>query len=177
MRDREAAIAKVPARFPRMSLCARHGKPARSRYRVIDRLYQLRDGERALALTRVALTLRPGAPISCASTASCWAIRSLAAICTVAGSCPAPEQAPRLMLHASELRFVHPVSHEPMHIQQASRSDRPRRESPGLPHQIVGHLKVGIRIVFILLILTQGAVQARCCWRRAGRFSRPPPPE
>ncbi|MGR8802181.1 RluA family pseudouridine synthase, partial [Klebsiella variicola subsp. variicola] len=52
----EAAIAKVPARFPRMSLRARHGKPARSRYRVIDRLYQLRDGERALALTRVALT-------------------------------------------------------------------------------------------------------------------------
>ncbi|MBM0188454.1 RluA family pseudouridine synthase, partial [Klebsiella pneumoniae] len=29
------------------------------------------------------------------------------------------EQAPRLMLHASELRFVHTVSHEPMHIQQA----------------------------------------------------------
>ena len=40
-----------------------------------------------------------------------------------------------------------------------ARSDRPRRESPGLPHQIVGHLKVGVRIVFILLILTQGAVQ------------------
>ena len=33
---------------------------------------------------------------------------------------PGTEQAPRLMLHASELRFVHPVSHEPMHIQQAS---------------------------------------------------------
>ncbi|RXX64786.1 RNA pseudouridine synthase, partial [Klebsiella pneumoniae] len=33
---------------------------------------------------------------------------------------PGTECAPRLMLHASELRFVHPVSHEPMHIQQAS---------------------------------------------------------
>jgi tRNA pseudouridine32 synthase/23S rRNA pseudouridine746 synthase len=30
-----------------MSLCARHGKPARSRYRVIDRLYQAREGEGA----------------------------------------------------------------------------------------------------------------------------------
>jgi tRNA pseudouridine32 synthase/23S rRNA pseudouridine746 synthase len=85
----EAAIAKDPARFPRMSICARHGKPARSRYRVIDRLYQTREGERALALTGWRLPRRPGAPISCASTASCWAIRSLAAICTVAGSCPA----------------------------------------------------------------------------------------
>lgn len=40
----EAAIAKDPARFPRMSICARHGKPARSRYRVIDRMYQTRKG-------------------------------------------------------------------------------------------------------------------------------------
>ena len=56
----EAAIAKDPARFPRMALCARHGKPARSRYRVIDRLYQAREGERALALTRVTLTPETG---------------------------------------------------------------------------------------------------------------------
>ena len=74
------------------------------------------------------------------------------------------------MLHASELRFVHPVSHEPMHIQQASRFDRPRRESPGLPHQIVGHLKVGVRIVFILLILTQGAVQHDAAGVALGNF-------
>ncbi|STW68968.1 putative ribosomal large subunit pseudouridine synthase A [Klebsiella pneumoniae] len=46
----EAAIAKDPAHFPRMALCARHGKPARSRYRVIDRLYQAREGERALGV-------------------------------------------------------------------------------------------------------------------------------
>lgn len=85
----EAAIAKDPAHFPRMALCARHGKPARSRYRVIDRLYQAREGERALALTRVTLTPETGRPISCVFTASCWAIRSLAAICTVAGSCSA----------------------------------------------------------------------------------------
>ena len=56
----EAAIAKDPARFPRMALCARHGKPARSRYLVIDRLYQAREGERALALTRVTLTPETG---------------------------------------------------------------------------------------------------------------------
>lgn len=101
-----------------MALCARHGKPARSRYRVIDRLYQAREGERALALTGDAHR-RPDGPISCVFTASCWAIRSLAAICTVAGAA-GTECASRLMLHASELRFVHPVSHEPMHIQQAS---------------------------------------------------------
>jgi predicted anti-sigma-YlaC factor YlaD len=31
----EAAIAKDPARFPRMTICDRHGKPARSHYQVV----------------------------------------------------------------------------------------------------------------------------------------------
>ncbi len=74
------------------------------------------------------------------------------------------------MLHASELRFVHPVSHEPMHSSRRACFDRPRRESPGLPHQIVGHLKVGVRIVFILLILTQGAVQHDAAGVALGNF-------
>ena len=33
----DAAIAKDPALFPLMSICALHGKPARSRYRVVER--------------------------------------------------------------------------------------------------------------------------------------------
>ncbi len=116
----EAAIAKDPARFPRMALCARHGKPARSRYRVIDRLYQAREGERALALTRVTLTPETGRTHQL--RIHCQLLGYPILGCDLYGGreLPGTEQAPRLMLHASELRFVHPVSHEPMHIQQAS---------------------------------------------------------
>ncbi len=104
----------------------------------------------------------------------------LAAICTVAGSRPARNTPSRLMLHASELRFVHPVSHEPMHIQQASpvliaRGGKARGYATSGSS---GTLKVGVRIVLILLIPdSQGAVPTRCCWRRAGLFSQPLPPE
>ncbi|MBK2475406.1 RluA family pseudouridine synthase, partial [Klebsiella quasipneumoniae] len=116
----EAAIAKDPARFPRMALCARHGKPARSRYRVIDRLYQAREGERALALTRVTLTPETGRTHQL--RIHCQLLGYPILGCDLYGGreLPGTECASRLMLHASELRFVHPVSHEPMHIQQAS---------------------------------------------------------
>ena len=116
----EAAIAKDPARFPRMALCARHGKPARSRYRVIDRLYQAREGERALELTRVTLTPETGRTHQL--RIHCQLLGYPILGCDLYGGreLPGTECAPRLMLHASELRFVHPVSHEPMHIQQAS---------------------------------------------------------
>ncbi len=36
----DAPIAKDPALFPLMTICARTGKPARSRYRVVERIYQ-----------------------------------------------------------------------------------------------------------------------------------------
>jgi tRNA pseudouridine32 synthase/23S rRNA pseudouridine746 synthase len=62
----DAPIAKDPALFPLMSICAVTGKPARSRYRVIERFYQ--DTE--LPLTRVSLSRKPGEPTSCAFTAS-----------------------------------------------------------------------------------------------------------
>jgi tRNA pseudouridine32 synthase/23S rRNA pseudouridine746 synthase len=39
----DAPIAKDPALFPLMSICAINGKPARSRYRVVERFYQERD--------------------------------------------------------------------------------------------------------------------------------------
>jgi tRNA pseudouridine32 synthase/23S rRNA pseudouridine746 synthase len=45
----DAVIAKDPALFPLMSICSIHGKPARSRYRVVERFYcELED--RALLL-------------------------------------------------------------------------------------------------------------------------------
>lgn len=39
----DAPIAKDPALFPLMTICARTGKPARSRYRVMERIYQIRQ--------------------------------------------------------------------------------------------------------------------------------------
>ncbi len=86
----EAAIAKDPAHFPRMALCARHGKTgafALSGHRPPVSGARRREG--AGVNPGDAHTRRPDGPISCVFTASCWAIRSLAAICTVAGSCPA----------------------------------------------------------------------------------------
>jgi tRNA pseudouridine32 synthase/23S rRNA pseudouridine746 synthase len=42
----DAPIAKDPALFPLMSICAVHGKPARSRYRVVDRFFRKGKTER-----------------------------------------------------------------------------------------------------------------------------------
>ncbi|XP_039275883.1 dual-specificity RNA pseudouridine synthase RluA-like [Nilaparvata lugens] len=56
----DAAIAKDPALFPLMSICALHGKPARSRYRVSERFYREAEGGISLPLTRVQLTPETG---------------------------------------------------------------------------------------------------------------------
>ncbi|HCL6305029.1 TPA: RluA family pseudouridine synthase [Klebsiella pneumoniae] len=79
-----------------------------------------REGERALALTRVTLTPETGRTHQL--RIHCQLLGYPILGCDLYGGreLPGTEQAPRLMLHASELRFVHPVSHEPMHIQQAS---------------------------------------------------------
>jgi tRNA pseudouridine32 synthase/23S rRNA pseudouridine746 synthase len=98
-----------------MSICAINGKPARSRYRVVERFYQ----GTGLPLTRVKLTRRPGEPISCVFTASSWGTRFWAAIC-MAVLTPGAEETPRLMLHASELNFIHPVSGEPVNARHAA---------------------------------------------------------
>ena len=52
----DAPIAKDPALFPLMTICARTGKPARSRYRVMERIYQ----DTTMPLTRVELTPETG---------------------------------------------------------------------------------------------------------------------
>ncbi|CAX60230.1 Pseudouridine synthase [Erwinia billingiae Eb661] len=86
----DAAIAKDPALFPLMSICAVNGKPARSRYQVVERFYRKSEDGTSLPVTRVQLIPRPGAPTSCASTASSWATRFWAVTCMAACCCPAP---------------------------------------------------------------------------------------
>lgn len=108
----DAPIAKDPALFPLMSICALSGKPARSGYQVIKRFYQERDDGAPLPLTRVLLTPETGRThqlrIHCQHTGH--PILG----CDLYGGLllPGTERTPRLMLHASELHFVHPVSQE-----------------------------------------------------------------
>ncbi|HEG0618755.1 TPA: RluA family pseudouridine synthase [Yersinia enterocolitica] len=116
----DAAIAKDPALFPLMLICATHGKLARSGYRVVERFYhELEDG-RSLPLTRVQLIPETGRThqlrIHCQQLGHpIWG-------CDLYGGrlLPGTEQTPRLMLHASELHFVHPISEEWIKISNAS---------------------------------------------------------
>ena len=101
----DAPIAKDPALFPLMSICAIHGKPARSRYRVAERLYL-----QSVPLTRVVLTPETGRTHQL--RIHCQRLGHPILGCDLYGGrlLPGTEQTPRLMLHASELHFVHPVS-------------------------------------------------------------------
>lgn len=108
----DAPIAKDPALFPLMSICAINGKPARSGYRVIERFYrELEDGT-LLPLTRVELTPETGRTHQL--RIHCQQLGYPILGCDLYGGLllPGTEQTPRLMLHASELHFVHPVSGE-----------------------------------------------------------------
>ena len=116
----DAAIAKDPALFPLMSICAISGKPARSRYRVVERFnHPLEDGT-VLPLTRVQLFPETGRThqlrIHCQHLGyAIWG-------CDLYGGrlLPGTERTPRLMLHASELHFKHPVSGEAINAHNAS---------------------------------------------------------
>ncbi|MDK9356938.1 RluA family pseudouridine synthase [Lelliottia sp. V106_10] len=103
----DAAIAKDPALFPLMSICSVSGKPARSRYRVVERFYR-----ELLPLTRVELTPETGRTHQL--RIHCQQLGHPILGCDLYGGLqlPGTEQTPRLMLHASELDFVHPVSGE-----------------------------------------------------------------
>ncbi|HEX4503297.1 MAG TPA: RluA family pseudouridine synthase [Scandinavium sp.] len=107
----DAAIAKDPALFPLMSICAVHGKPARSRYRVVERFYQ---PVTSLPLTRVELTPETGRTHQL--RIHCQHLGHPILGCDLYGGLvlPGTERTPRLMLHASVLDFVHPVSGEPI---------------------------------------------------------------
>lgn len=115
----DAPIAKDPARFPLMSICTLTGKPARSRYRVIERLVQeQRDGQ-PLSLTRVQLTPETGRTHQL--RIHCQLLGHPILGCDLYGGrlTPGSKHTPRLMLHASELHFTHPVSHAPLHFYSA----------------------------------------------------------
>jgi len=113
----EAAIAKDPMLFPRMTICPRRGKPARSRYRVIERFYQAGT---ALPLTRVALIPETGRTHQL--RIHCQLLGHPILGCDLYGGrlLPGTEQAPRLMLHASELHFTHPVTLQRLSMRHAS---------------------------------------------------------
>jgi len=116
----DAAIAKDPAQFPRMVICAIQGKPARSRYRVMERgYYEGKEGE-ALPVTRVELTPETGRTHQL--RIHCQQLGHPILGCDLYGGLlpPGAKQAERLMLHASGLTFVHPVSGEVMQLSAAS---------------------------------------------------------
>ncbi|SAD62581.1 pseudouridylate synthase [Enterobacter cloacae] len=112
----DAPIAKDPALFPLMSICAISGKPARSGYRVVERFYQGLD----LPLTRVMLTPETGRTHQL--RIHCQQLGHPILGCDLYGGLDVPgaEDAPRLMLHASELNFIHPVSGEPVNARHAA---------------------------------------------------------
>jgi tRNA pseudouridine32 synthase/23S rRNA pseudouridine746 synthase len=112
----DAPIAKDPALFPLMSICAITGKPARSRYRVIERFYQATG----LPLTRVALTPETGRTHQL--RIHCQQLGHPILGCDLYGGLewPGTETTPRLMLHASGLDFVHPVSGEAINARHAA---------------------------------------------------------
>ncbi len=116
----DAAIAKDPALFPLMSICAIHGKPARSHYRVVERFYHKLEDGALLPLTRVELTPETGRTHQL--RIHCQQLGHPILGCDLYGGLmlPGTERTPRLMLHASQLHFVHPVSQEPIKAHNAS---------------------------------------------------------
>jgi tRNA pseudouridine32 synthase/23S rRNA pseudouridine746 synthase len=116
----DAAIAKDPALFPLMSICAINGKPARSRYRVVERIYNEQEEGQQLPLTRVQLIPETGRTHQL--RIHCQRLGHPILGCDLYGGLriPGSENTPRLMLHASELHFVHPVSGEPILAVNAS---------------------------------------------------------
>lgn len=116
----DAAIAKDPALFPRMSICPVNGKPARSRYRVVDRFYLSGKGDVDLPVTRVELTPETGRTHQL--RIHCQLLGHPILGCDLYGGMqmPGAEHASRLMLHASALHFVHPMSGDEINAHHAS---------------------------------------------------------
>ena len=110
----DAAIAKDPALFPRMAICAMSGKPARSRYQVLERFYQPLENGAKLPLTRVQLTPETGRTHQL--RIHCQYLGHPILGCDLYGGLllPGTQQTPRLMLHANALNFAHPVSGKPV---------------------------------------------------------------
>lgn len=115
----DAAIAKDPALFPLMTICAARGKPARSRYRVIAHADYCAGNGSLLPVTRVALTPETGRTHQL--RIHCQHLGYPILGCDLYGGrlLPGSERAPRLMLHASALNFIHPVTQAPLNMRSA----------------------------------------------------------
>ena len=116
----DAAIAKDPALFPLMTICPVNGKPARSHYRVVERFYHEVEQGTLLPLTRVQLSPETGRTHQL--RIHCQQLGHPILGCDLYGGrlLPGTERTPRLMLHASELNFVHPVSAKLINARNAS---------------------------------------------------------
>ncbi|NIF20443.1 RluA family pseudouridine synthase [Candidatus Pantoea multigeneris] len=114
----DAPIAKDPALFPLMSICALNGKPARSRYQVVAREFRQTAGEAPMPLTRVQLIPETGRTHQL--RIHCQQLGHPILGCDLYGGLISTGQQPRLMLHASALDFVHPVSGEQIHARNLS---------------------------------------------------------
>lgn len=110
----DAAIAKDPALFPLMSICAVNGKPARSRYQVVERFYRESEDGTSLPVTRVQLIPETGRTHQL--RIHCQQLGHPILGCDLYGGLllPGTERTRRLMLHASELHFMHPTRDEPI---------------------------------------------------------------
>jgi tRNA pseudouridine32 synthase/23S rRNA pseudouridine746 synthase len=116
----DAAIAKDPALFPLMSICAITGKPARSRFQVIERFHYVQAEGSSVPVTRVQLTPETGRTHQLRIHSQRLGHPILG--CDLYGGLlpTGCEQTPRLMLHASGLHFVHPITEEPIHAHSPS---------------------------------------------------------
>lgn len=116
----DAPIAKDPALFPLMAICPIKGKPARSHYEVIERFYRQPVDGISLPLTRVKLTPQTGRTHQL--RIHCQQLGHPILGCDLYGGLLAPGAVltPRLMLHASELHFTHPISNAPFTVQHDS---------------------------------------------------------
>lgn len=116
----DAAIAKYPELFPLMSIDDVKGKPARTKYRVIERFYRRQANGVLLPLTRVQLIPETGRTHQLRIHCQYLGFPILG--CDLYGGLllPGTEQTPRLMLHASELNFEHPVNGEQINACSAS---------------------------------------------------------
>lgn len=116
----DAAITKYPEQFPLMSINDTEGKPARTKYQVIERFFSKQTNEVLLPITRVRLIPETGRTHQL--RIHCQHLGFPILGCDLYGglSLPGAEQTSRLMLHASELQFVHPVSEEQINACSAS---------------------------------------------------------
>ncbi|WP_370980982.1 RluA family pseudouridine synthase [Agaribacterium sp. ZY112] len=104
----EAPIAKDPTLFPRLKICDISGKVAKTEYRVLMREDEPRR-------TRVEFIPHTGRThqLRIHSLALGYPILG----CDLYSSATSHQGADRLLLHASQLEFVHPVTHKLLSIQ------------------------------------------------------------